>query len=202
MDNNHSHHLTNNVPTTTRGDNSQSTTDLDDDISGHWIEMKEDNSPHSSMFGGMSSSMEGLQTSRFRVNPVEGVGEGSSQEDVNDGLGSSPGRTGSGRRQRHRNLSSSQEEFSSPIGSFANRTLTHGTLGYSTSYDTKNTMKSLRHYTRDALPRADHYRNIMSVHGHMSRPTMDELHGGQMTVIVDTVTGVSERKMFLSVCTA
>lgn len=47
-----------------------------------------------------------------------------------------------------------------------------GSIGYST-YDTK---KSFRHYTREALPRLDHYRNVMSIHGHHARPTLDELH--------------------------
>ncbi|KAH8040340.1 hypothetical protein HPB51_010120 [Rhipicephalus microplus] len=46
---------------------------------------------------------------------------------------------------------------------------------YGTVYDTVN-VKSLLHYTHEALPRVDHYRNIMSVHGHVSRPTLDELH--------------------------
>ncbi len=50
-----------------------------------------------------------------------------------------------------------------------------------TYYDTKN-LKSLRHYTREALPRVDNYRNILSVHGHMTRPTLDELHGVQTTI--------------------
>ncbi len=35
--------------------------------------------------------------------------------------------------------------------------------------------KSLRHMTREALPRLDNYRNILSIQaGH--RPTLDELH--------------------------
>ena len=53
-----------------------------------------------------------------------------------------------------------------------------------TYYDTKN-VKSLRHYTREALPRVDNYRNIMSVHAHMTRPTLDELHGVQTTISPD-----------------
>lgn len=46
---------------------------------------------------------------------------------------------------------------------------------YGTVYDTVN-VKSLLQYTHEALPRVDHYRNVMSVHGHISRPTLDELH--------------------------
>ena len=46
-----------------------------------------------------------------------------------------------------------------------------------TYYDSNN-VKSFRYYTREVLPRADHYRN-MSVHYHVSRPTLDELHFGQ-----------------------
>lgn len=41
-------------------------------------------------------------------------------------------------------------------------------------YETK-TLSS--HLTREAAPRVDHYRNMASVHGHISRPTLDELHG-------------------------
>ena len=58
----------------------------------------------------------------------------------------------------------------------------HMSFDYSnTYYDTKN-VKSLRHYTREALPRVDNYRNILSVHRHMTRPTLDELHGVQTTI--------------------
>lgn len=49
------------------------------------------------------------------------------------------------------------------------------TVTHQSSYETKN-LKSLRHYTREALPRADNYRNILSVHGHAERPTLEELH--------------------------
>lgn len=55
-------------------------------------------------------------------------------------------------------------------------------------YETKN-LKSFRHYTREALPRVDHYRNAESVHGYMARPTLDELHGTQATVSFDSNTG-------------
>jgi solute carrier family 12 sodium/potassium/chloride transporter 2 len=126
--------------------------------SGNWMEMKEES---------LNSSQEGMQTnSRFRVAPVDV--EVSRPRDI-------PGRRSADA------MSHNDEQFSSPVGSYTgNRTL-------SNSYDTKN-LKSLRHYTRDALPRADHYRNILSVHGYMSRPTMDELHGGQHTVIIEAVS--------------
>uniref|UniRef100_T1DFY4 Putative Na/K/Cl transporter n=1 Tax=Cupiennius salei TaxID=6928 RepID=T1DFY4_CUPSA len=52
------------------------------------------------------------------------------------------------------------------------------------SYDTHN-VRSLRHYTREALPRADHYRNVMSVHGQLNRPTLDELHNASLTISPD-----------------
>lgn len=35
--------------------------------------------------------------------------------------------------------------------------------------------RSFRHFTREALPRVDNYRNIMSIHA-AYRPTLDELH--------------------------
>lgn len=65
--------------------------------------------------------------------------------------------------------------------------LTHQmSIDYSnTYYDSKN-LKSLRYYTREALPRVDNYRNILSVHGHMTRPTLDELHGVQATINPDS----------------
>nr|CAD7568325.1 unnamed protein product [Timema californicum] len=44
------------------------------------------------------------------------------------------------------------------------------TSGYDTRY-----AKSFRHFTREALPRADNYRNIMSIQA-AYRPTLDELH--------------------------
>lgn len=52
------------------------------------------------------------------------------------------------------------------------------------SYDTHN-VRSLRHYTREALPRADHYRNVMSVHGQLNRPTLDELHDPSLSTLPD-----------------
>lgn len=51
-------------------------------------------------------------------------------------------------------------------------------------YDTHN-VRSLRHYTREALPRADHYRNVMSVHGQLNRPTLDELHNPSFSLSPD-----------------
>lgn len=37
-----------------------------------------------------------------------------------------------------------------------------------------------RHFTREALPRLDNYRNIMSIHA-AYRPTLDELHNATLT---------------------
>lgn len=48
---------------------------------------------------------------------------------------------------------------------------TYMTMNESTKYG----HKSLRHMTREALPRLDNYRNILSIQaGH--RPTLEELH--------------------------
>ena len=82
------------------------------------------------------------------------------------------------------NTDDERDEFSSPVGSFAQRTYGNNST---TMYDTRN-LKSLRHYTRDALPRIDNYRNILSVHGHLVRPTMDELHGVQTTQMLESVS--------------
>lgn len=65
---------------------------------------------------------------------------------------------------------------------------------YGTVYDTMN-VKSLVHYTHEALPRVDHYRNVMSVHGHISRPTLDELHySGRGSIAGLTSQSPSARK--------
>jgi len=50
------------------------------------------------------------------------------------------------------------------------RLLSYATINQETKY-----AKSLRHFTREALPRLDNYRNILSIQaGH--RPTLEELH--------------------------
>ncbi|XP_067646757.1 bumetanide-sensitive sodium-(potassium)-chloride cotransporter isoform X2 [Eurosta solidaginis] len=46
-------------------------------------------------------------------------------------------------------------------------------------YDTKYG-KSFRHFTREALPRLDNYRNILSIQA-AYRPTLDELHNATLT---------------------
>jgi solute carrier family 12 sodium/potassium/chloride transporter 2 len=46
--------------------------------------------------------------------------------------------------------------------------------GYDTRY-----AKSFRHFTREALPRVDNYRNIMSIQA-AYRPTLDELHNATL----------------------
>lgn len=43
--------------------------------------------------------------------------------------------------------------------------------------------KSFRHFTREALPRMDNYRNIMSIQAQY-RPTLDELHNATLSVKV------------------
>ncbi|KAJ6635705.1 Bumetanide-sensitive sodium-(potassium)-chloride cotransporter [Pseudolycoriella hygida] len=50
-------------------------------------------------------------------------------------------------------------------------------------YDTRYG-KSFRHFTREALPRLDNYRNILSIQA-AHRPTLDELHNATMTNKVD-----------------
>ena len=48
--------------------------------------------------------------------------------------------------------------------------------GPDTQYDTKH-QRSLRHYlTREALPKESNYRDLGSIHGGQTRPTLDELH--------------------------
>lgn len=48
-------------------------------------------------------------------------------------------------------------------------------------YDSRSN-RSLRHYTHEALPRLDHYRNVHSLHAHFPRPTLDELHNGDIVI--------------------
>lgn len=52
-------------------------------------------------------------------------------------------------------------------------------LDSSSSLSDENKYKSFRQLTREALPRLDNYRNIMSVHV-VCRPTLDELHNCDM----------------------
>ncbi|XP_062530592.1 bumetanide-sensitive sodium-(potassium)-chloride cotransporter isoform X2 [Bombyx mori] len=40
--------------------------------------------------------------------------------------------------------------------------------------------KSFRHFTREALPRLDNYRNVLSIHA-AHRPTLDELHNASLS---------------------
>ncbi|KAG8198108.1 hypothetical protein JTE90_020931 [Oedothorax gibbosus] len=70
-------------------------------------------------------------------------------------------------------------KFSTDVDEAERQPLTEQTA--SAAYDTHN-VRSLRHYTREALPRADHYRNVMSVHGQMNRPTLEELHHPGLSV--------------------
>jgi hypothetical protein len=143
-------------------DQSESSASADQD-SSVWIEMKDDTSTN--------SSSENIQSSRFRVAPVHGdISPCSQSMDFEDAV-SSPVRP-----ITPSHLPTSDHIHFSQVGSFAQRS-----LGYGNTYDTRN-VRSLRHYTRDALPRADHYRNILSLQGQLCRPTLDELHGGQNTL--------------------
>jgi hypothetical protein len=60
--------------------------------------------------------------------------------------------------------------------------------GYDTRY-----AKSFRHFTREALPRLDNYRNIMSIQA-AYRPTLDELHNatlhGKVSACLLLLTGI------------
>uniref|UniRef100_A0A646QDL3 Solute carrier family 12 member 3 n=1 Tax=Hemiscolopendra marginata TaxID=943146 RepID=A0A646QDL3_9MYRI len=67
---------------------------------------------------------------------------------------------------KNETLTEEEETLISP-----NQTTNHSE---STNYDT-HYLKSLRHMTREALPRIDHYRNVLSVHA-ANRPTLEELH--------------------------
>lgn len=42
--------------------------------------------------------------------------------------------------------------------------------------NTTQHLKSLRHYTREPLPKVSHYRNTLSLNTHQNRPSLDELH--------------------------
>lgn len=94
------------------------------------------------------------------------------------------------------NTDDERDEFSSPVGSWAQRTYGNNST---TMYDTRN-LKSLRHYTRDALPRIDNYRNLLSVHGHLARPTMDELHGVQTTQMLESVSKLRLSLLYCVMC--
>uniref|UniRef100_A0A1B0CV09 Uncharacterized protein n=2 Tax=Lutzomyia longipalpis TaxID=7200 RepID=A0A1B0CV09_LUTLO len=59
-------------------------------------------------------------------------------------------------------------------------------------YDTK-IYKSFRHFTREALPRLDNYRNILSI-THSNRPTLDELHNATISNKVDSEQNESDEE--------
>jgi hypothetical protein len=44
-------------------------------------------------------------------------------------------------------------------------------------------LKSLGNYTREALPKIAYYTNSTTIHDHLIRPTLDELHGVQATLM-------------------
>ncbi|ODM98382.1 Bumetanide-sensitive sodium-(potassium)-chloride cotransporter [Orchesella cincta] len=69
------------------------------------------------------------------------------------------------------NPSEGNAEEPSKVESHNTHNNTHTVTG---SYDTKYA-KSFRHFTREALPRLDNYRNMMSIQA-AYRPTLDELH--------------------------
>lgn len=43
-------------------------------------------------------------------------------------------------------------------------------------------LMSFKHFTKEALPRIENYRNQLSVHGWMVRPSLDDIHGVQTTI--------------------
>ncbi|XP_076356125.1 solute carrier family 12 member 2-like isoform X2 [Tachypleus tridentatus] len=67
------------------------------------------------------------------------------------------------------------EDYTEELHCHGSSTL-HSTSGNTNTYENTQNIRSLRHYTREALPNVDYYRNIMSVHGYLYRPTLDELH--------------------------
>ncbi|CAL8122036.1 unnamed protein product [Orchesella dallaii] len=69
------------------------------------------------------------------------------------------------------NPSEGNNDEASKVESHNTHNNTHTVTG---SYDTKYA-KSFRHFTREALPRLDNYRNMMSIQA-AYRPTLDELH--------------------------
>jgi solute carrier family 12 sodium/potassium/chloride transporter 2 len=86
--------------------------------------------------------------SRFSVNKVDGSAPVADSEDVENGLG------GDG-------------------DDISEQSLSQFTYTYDTRY-----AKSMGQLTREALPRAENYRDLMSSFNY-NRPTLDELHEGQ-----------------------
>lgn len=104
---------------------------------------------------------------RFKVKKIDftmrdkSTGEKPGQPDASDGGGKSEAAAAGKDRK-----SSQQSANSSADASQA---------GSENEYNTHN-MKSLRHYTREPLPKVAHYRNTLSLHTHQNRPSLDELH--------------------------
>lgn len=112
-------------------------------------------------------------SSRFEVTKTSTDGSHVILHDVGDG---------DAEDQEPLNNTVDSDEQVSPVGSYDNQH-TFGAPTYRTVYQTN---KSLRHYTKEALPRIDNYRNMMSIQGQLVRPTVEELRGIQTTVFDGT----------------
>ncbi|KAL1488426.1 hypothetical protein ABEB36_014899 [Hypothenemus hampei] len=63
-----------------------------------------------------------------------------------------------------------------------------------TRLSSDNPHKSLRHLTREALPRLDNYRNILSIQA-ANRPTLDELHNATLPKALEKISSPSNGKL-------
>lgn len=126
----------------------------------------------SSQGGGDSETMNCLiASSRFEVSKTSADG---SQVLLHDNDGAPEDQ-----QPLNNTMSSEEHDQSSPIGSYDGQH-TYGAPTYRTVYQTN---KSLRHYTKEAIPKIDNYRNMMSIQGQLVRPTVEELRGIQATYI-------------------
>lgn len=85
-----------------------------------------------------------------------------------------------GKQQQHQKKKDEDEEEEVELRSLARRTRFHvnrvdSIEGRASLLGDQETRKSLRHMTREALPRLDNYRNILSIQA-AHRPSLDELH--------------------------
>ncbi|KAG8223075.1 hypothetical protein J437_LFUL002023 [Ladona fulva] len=119
---------------------------------------------------------------RFQVNRVDtgAAGNNGEMDPLNEGEDNVERYTALGEDDQRRKSSTAAEE-AALIGDGAagdaratSPTVMSHNADTTTGYDTRYG-KSFRHFTREALPRLDNYRNIMSIQA-AYRPTLDELH--------------------------
>lgn len=104
---------------------------------------------------------------RFQVNKVRTSDDGGSSTVIVE------------LRSRSRSEEPEDDDDCSSVDYDSDGNLINGRVRLNSDSDTRY-IKSFRHLTREALPRLDNYRNIMSIQA-ANRPTLDELHNATLS---------------------